>query len=59
MAMKNNYNEPVSAESGQKERERRREDRREGRDRRMTVRFGDLLGRRSGIDRRLTTTKSD
>lgn len=59
MAMKNNYNEPVSAESGQKERERRRVDRREGRDRRMTVRFGDLLGRRSGIDRRLTTTKSD
>ena len=39
----NNYNGP----------ERRSGNRRRGVDRRNTVRFGDVLGRRSGIDRRL------
>jgi len=33
--------------------ERRENDRRLGEDRRTTVRFGDVLGRRSGIERRL------
>jgi hypothetical protein len=33
--------------------ERREKDRRIGEDRRTNVRFGDVLGRRSGIERRL------
>ena len=33
--------------------ERRVRDRRKGGDRRTTVRFGDVLGRRSGIERRV------
>ncbi|VAW53038.1 hypothetical protein MNBD_GAMMA06-1919 [hydrothermal vent metagenome] len=39
----NNYNGP----------DRRVEDRREREDRRGTTRFSDVLGRRSGVDRRL------
>ena len=41
----NNYNGP----------ERRVNDRRESADRRGTTRFSDILGRRSGVDRRLPT----
>lgn len=41
----NNYNGP----------ERRASDRREMADRRGTTRFSDILGRRSGVDRRLPT----
>ena len=33
--------------------ERREIERRVGKDRRTTVRFGDVLGRRSGVERRL------
>ena len=33
--------------------ERRTNDRRNGVDRRTTVRFGDVLGRRSGVERRV------
>lgn len=33
--------------------ERRENDRRNGEDRRITIRFGDVLGRRSGVERRL------
>ena len=33
--------------------ERRANDRRTGEDRRTTIRFGDVLGRRSGVERRL------
>ena len=33
--------------------ERRENDRRIGEDRRTNVRFGDVLGRRSGVERRL------
>ena len=33
--------------------ERRAKDRRTGEDRRTTIRFGDVLGRRSGVERRL------
>jgi len=33
--------------------ERRENDRRIGEDRRITIRFGDVLGRRSGVERRL------
>ena len=33
--------------------ERREKDRRIGEDRRTNVRFGDVLGRRSGVERRL------
>ena len=33
--------------------ERRENDRRIGEDRRINVRFGDVLGRRSGVERRL------
>lgn len=43
-ANNNNYNGP----------ERRSDQRRSGIDRRNTVRFGDVLGRRSGIDRRVS-----
>ena len=39
----NNYNGP----------EQRAKDRRAGEDRRITIRFGDVLGRRSGVERRL------
>ena len=35
--------------------ERRVKDRRESNDRRGTTRFSDILGRRSGVDRRLPT----
>ena len=35
--------------------ERRVKDRRESEDRRGTTRFSDILGRRSGVDRRLPT----
>ena len=35
--------------------ERRVNDRRESADRRCTTRFSDILGRRSGVDRRLPT----
>ena len=34
--------------------ERRLKDRRIGEDRRTNVRFGDVLGRRSGVERRLS-----
>ena len=34
--------------------ERREDDRRNGEDRRTNVRFGDVLGRRSGVERRLS-----
>ena len=34
--------------------ERRTSERRKGKDRRETVRFGDVLGRRSGVERRLS-----
>jgi len=37
--------------------ERRANDRRMGEDRRTTVRFGDVLGRRSGVERRLVWKK--
>jgi len=33
--------------------ERRANDRRKGNDRRANIRFGDVLGRRSGIERRV------
>ena len=39
----NNYNGP----------ERRVNDRRNVADRRITIRFGDILGRRSGVERRV------
>ena len=39
----NKYNAP----------ERRENDRRIGEDRRTNIRFGDVLGRRSGVERRL------
>ena len=39
----NKYNAP----------ERRENDRRDGEDRRTNKRFGDVLGRRSGVERRL------
>ena len=42
-AENNKYNGP----------ERRADDRRERSDRRDTIRFSDVLGRRSGVDRRL------
>jgi len=50
MASKDNkYNGP----------ERRVSDRRESKDRRDTVRFGDILGRRSGVERRLGQNSSN
>jgi len=42
-AKDNKYNGP----------ERREHERREVEDRRVTIRFGDILGRRSGVERRL------
>jgi len=43
----------VSKDNKYKGSERRDNDRRMGQDRRTTVRFGDILGRRSGVERRL------
>ena len=42
-ANNNKYNGP----------ERRQQDRRTSADRRTTIRFGDVLGRRSGVERRI------
>ena len=47
----NNYNYSYSYNGS----ERRVNDRRESDDRRGTTRFSDILGRRSGVDRRLPT----
>ncbi len=38
------------------EEERREKERREYKDRRVTVRFEDILGRRSGVERRIIAT---
>jgi hypothetical protein len=43
----------VSKDNKFKGSERRGIDRRIGEDRRTTIRFGDVLGRRSGVERRL------
>lgn len=43
----------MSKDNKYKGSERRDNDRRMGQDRRTTVRFGDILGRRSGVERRL------
>lgn len=38
--------------------ERRNSERRFGEDRRTTIRFGDVLGRRSGVERRVGSNSS-
>ena len=43
----------VSKDNKNNDSERREKDRRIGEDRRTTIRFGDVLGRRSGVERRL------
>ena len=43
----------VSKDNNYNGSERRENDRRIGEDRRNTIRFGDVLGRRSGVERRL------
>ena len=43
----------VSKDNKYNDSERREKDRRIGEDRRTTIRFGDVLGRRSGVERRL------
>lgn len=51
-------NELMSTENNknsESESERRANDRRQNDDRRNAVRFGDVLGRRTGVDRRVTT----
>ena len=40
--------------NNQEDKERRAKDRRVDTDRRIIIRFGDVLGRRTGVERRLT-----
>lgn len=43
----------MQTDNNKNEAERRAKDRRKNEDRRSTVRFGDVLGRRTGVDRRV------
>jgi len=47
----------TSAENNHKMQERRTLNRRTESDRRITVRFGDVLGRRTGVDRRVVSAR--